>query len=111
MTPLPGAVSAVALQEGGGGLADSPQRQPARDAGRGPQARVGWTETGGAFRRAGRQARGAAVGLCLLTAPQGGSMAAKKRDDSGTYRSILLWVFRHGRPDPATGDLLFTQAD
>jgi hypothetical protein len=38
-------------------------------------------------------------------------MAAKKRNEGGIYRPILLWVFRNGTPDPATGDLLFTQAD
>jgi hypothetical protein len=38
-------------------------------------------------------------------------MAARKRGEGGIYRSILLWVFRHGTRDPATGDLLFTQAD
>lgn len=38
-------------------------------------------------------------------------MAKKRTADSGTYRAILLWVFRHGTQDPATGDLLFTQAD
>jgi hypothetical protein len=38
-------------------------------------------------------------------------MVHKKGADSGVYRSILLWVFHKGTQDPATGDLLFTQAD
>jgi hypothetical protein len=36
---------------------------------------------------------------------------ARKGADGGTYRSIMLWVFRKGTQDPNTGDLLFTQAD
>ncbi len=38
-------------------------------------------------------------------------MPPRRAGDKGTYRSILLWVFRNGTADPATGDLLFTQAD
>lgn len=38
-------------------------------------------------------------------------MAARKRGEGGIYSSIMLWVFRNGTPDPATGDLLFGQAD
>lgn len=36
---------------------------------------------------------------------------ARKRQGDSTYRSILLWVYHHGTKDPATGDLLFSQAD
>jgi hypothetical protein len=38
-------------------------------------------------------------------------MARQKTDDGGTYRSILLWVFRHCTKDPDSGDLLFSQGD
>jgi hypothetical protein len=35
-------------------------------------------------------------------------MAGKNGADGGTYRAILLWVFRRATPDPTTGDLLLT---
>jgi hypothetical protein len=38
-------------------------------------------------------------------------MAGKGGAEGGIYRSILLWIFRKGTQDPASGDLLFTQAD
>lgn len=40
--------------------------------------------------------------------PEGSSQAAKK---VGRYARLLLWVFQNREPDPATGELPFSQAD
>ena len=33
----------------------------------------------------------------------------KEAESVGTYKSILLWIFRHGATDKATGNVLFSQ--
>ena len=33
------------------------------------------------------------------------------KNQTGTYTTILLWVFKHGKKDPSSGDLLFSQED